>query len=96
MALYNNLTAADIKNQARSIADDVERNMIRWKYFADGLNTISSADMTALGLDSDYQAWLGSLRVALLNIELMYRKQAPLNADDPSYMVKRFASLIVM
>jgi hypothetical protein len=95
MALYNNMTGVQLKMTATGIADEVERYMLRWKYFADKLTTMTADDMTALGLSADYQTYLGSLRVALLNIELKYRNQAPLNADDPSYFVKLFTDLTV-
>ena len=77
------------------MANEVERYMARWKFFADKLNTLDVAALTALGLDENYQTYLGSLRVALLNIELRYRNQAPLNSDDPSYLVKQFSDLTV-
>jgi hypothetical protein len=96
MALYNLVTGQDIKQTASSIANEVERAILRWKYFADKLNTISSEDMDALGLSADYQAYLSTLRVALLNLELRYRNQTPLNSDDPSYIVKLFSQLTVV
>lgn len=95
MALYNNVTAQDLKQQCTGIANEVERYMARWKFFADKLNTISAEDMTAMGIDSTYQAYIGSLRVSLLNLELKYRNQAPLNSDDASYFVKLFSQLTV-
>jgi hypothetical protein len=95
MALYNNLTAQDLKQQCTGISNEVERFMARWKFFADKLNTITEADMTAMGIDANYQAYIGSLRVSLLNIELKYRNQSPLNADDASYFVKLFSQLTV-
>ncbi len=88
MALYNNLTGADVRNQACSIAADVERNMARYKYFADQLNGIPADDLTSLGLSGDYQANLGSMKSDLLALEAWYR----LNCQ----FVKRFANLIVM
>lgn len=95
MALYNNVTGQDIRQQCSGIANEVERYMLRWKYFADKLTTITEDDMTALGLTANEQAYIGSLRVALLNIELKYRNQAPLNADDASYFVKLFSQMTV-
>lgn len=95
MALYNNVTGDDLKRQCTSVANEVERYMARWKYFADKLNTITAEDMTAMGLDATYQAYIGSLRVSLLNLELKYRNQAPLNSDDASYFVKLFSQLTV-
>lgn len=95
MAIYNNVTGNDIRNMASGIANEVERYMARWKFFADKLTTMTADDLTALGLDANYQAYLGSLRVALLNIELKYRNQEPLNADDASYFVKLFSQMTV-
>lgn len=95
MTIYNNVTAADIKAQCSGIANEVERAMMRWKYFADKLNTISAEDMTAMGFSSEHQAYIGSLRVSLLNIEAKYRNQTPLNSDDASYFVKLFSQMTV-
>lgn len=94
MAIYNNTTGSEIKAQASAIANEVERYMARWKYFAEKLGTLTEADMNALGLSADYQTYLGSLKVALLNIELKYRNQSPLNADDASYFVKLFSTMM--
>jgi hypothetical protein len=96
MALYNLVTKQDIQQSACAAANEIERSMLRWKYFADKINTISGEDLTALGLDADYQAYLSTLRVAILNLELLYRHQTPLNSDDPSYVVKLFAQLNVV
>jgi hypothetical protein len=96
MALYNMVTKQDIQQSACSVANEIERSMLRWKYFADKINTLSEEDLTALGLDSNYQAYLSSLRVAILNLELRYRNQTPLNSDDPSYVVKLFSQLNVV
>ena len=96
MAIYNNVTKNDIQQSVCGISNEIERAMIRWKYFADKLNTISAEDLTALGFDSAFQAYLSTLRVAILNLELRYRNQAPLNSDDPSYIVKLFSQLNVI
>jgi hypothetical protein len=96
MALYNGVTGADIKQSASAIANEVERSMLRWKYFAEKLNTMSEADLTALSVSTEYQTYLSSLRVALLNIELKYRNQAPLDSSDSSYIVKLFSQLNVI
>lgn len=95
MAFSPNVTGANIKSMATGMANEVERYMARWKFFADKLSTLDAAALTALGLDETYQTYLGSLRVSLLNIELMYRKQAPLDSSDPSYFVKQFSDLTV-
>lgn len=96
MSVYNGAAAATIRQSAQSIATEIERSMLRWKYFADKLNTISAADFTTMGLSEDYQTYLGSLRVALENIVLKYQNATPLNSDDPSYLVKLFASMNVI
>lgn len=95
MAFSPNVNGANIKQMATGMANEVERYMSRWKFFADKLSTLSEADMTAMGLDANYQTYLGSLRVSLLNIELKYRNQSPLDASDPSYFVKQFSDLTV-
>jgi hypothetical protein len=96
MAIFNGADAASIKQSCRAVATEIERSMIRWKYFADSINTITAADMTALGLTTEEQTYIGSLRVALLNIDAKYRNQAPANGDNPSYFVKLFSALNVM
>lgn len=96
MALYNLVTKQDIQQSACSIANEIERSMLRWKYFADKLNTLSAADLTALGLDEDYQTYLSTLRVSILNLELKYKNQTPLDSSDPSYVIKLFAQLNVV
>ena len=95
MAFSPNVTGANIRQMATGVANEVERYMSRWKFFADKLNTLDAAALTALGLDENYQTYLGSLRVSLLNIELKYRNQTPLDSSDPSYFVKQFSDLTV-
>ena len=93
MAIISDISKEDIKMNATQIATEIERMMERWKYFANKLGTLTESDLTVLGLDANYQAYLGSLRVSLLNIELKYRNQSPLDASDPSYFVKLFSNL---
>jgi hypothetical protein len=73
MALYNNMTVADAKGIASSMADDMERAMARWKYFADVWATISEAEMTALGMSTDYYSQITSLKADILALEAWYR-----------------------
>lgn len=97
MAIYAYETNKDsIQKTATAIANEVERNMMRWQYFADKLNTFTPEELTALGLSADYQTYLGSMKVALWNIVLKYKNQAPLDSSDPSYFVKLFAQTAVI
>ena len=96
MAIYSNISGADIKSTASGIANEVVRAMARWKYFADKLNTMTDQDLTDLGLSSDYKTYLSTLRVGLLNIELKYRNQTPVNTDDPSYIINLFSQLLTI
>lgn len=96
MALFNMVTGLDVKQTASGVANEIERNMARWKYFADKLGTMTDQDFTDLGITGDYRTYLGSLRVSILNLELKYRNQAPLDPSDPSYFVKLFSQLLVM
>lgn len=95
MAFSPNVSGANIRQTATAMANEVERYMARWKFYADKLNTLSAAELASYGLDENYQNYLGSLRVSLLNIELKYRNQAPLDSSDPSYFVKQFSDLTV-
>jgi hypothetical protein len=87
MSLYNNITAADIKAQSAGIANEIEREMARWKYFADSLINMAEIDVKALSISDDYYSNLMAFRSDLIALEDWYRKN--------SVNVKRFAQLVV-
>jgi hypothetical protein len=87
MALYNNLTAADIKASAVNVANEMERCMSRWKHWATVLSTMPGADLTALGLDEDMQNQIGSLRSDALALETWYQANC--------LFVKRFSQPLI-
>ena len=79
----------------QDVAGEVVSSMRRWRAFADQLNTIPDATLTAIGYDQTAVAYLRSFQSALHNIELKYRNQAPLNGDDASYFVSQMNRLLV-
>jgi len=86
MALYNNVTGEQIKAQSAGVANETERQMARVKYFAESLAKYDAATLTALGLDADYQANLGSMKAELLALEAWYQAN--------STFLKRFAQML--
>lgn len=79
---------AEMDSILQSYATECERYMVRWKMFGDKMDTLLDADLTAMGYTTEQVAYIRSFVIALKNIELKYRNQAPLNTDDPSYFVK--------
>lgn len=75
------------------ISGECERYMLRWKLFAEKMDTLLDADLTGMGYTAEQVAYIRSFCVSLKNIELRYRNQAPLNSDDPSYFVKQMAPM---
>lgn len=63
MAFSPNITGPGIRQNATSIADEVERFMARWEYWCYKMSTITSEELTELGItDENYKNYLGSLR----------------------------------
>ena len=83
MALYNNMTAADFKAQATSIATEVERMIGRAKEFSERMAGIGEADS---GLDTDYYANLMSMRTDLASLVAWY--------DANTSFIDRFCPLL--
>lgn len=88
-------TKADLDRQIQDVAGEVASRMQRWKFFADGLNGITNAELQAMGYTETQIAYVRSFQSALTNIELKYRNQAPANADDPSYFVNQMTRLLI-
>jgi hypothetical protein len=84
----NPQTQAGITGTTKTVANEVKRCMMRWRNYADFLEGLTADDLTALGFDGTDQAYLGSFRVALKNVTLMYENQAKLGTDDPSYFIE--------
>lgn len=93
MANLVGFTADDVRRQAINTAMEIDRSMSKWKAFADKLSTLTEQELTDMGLSSEFITYLGSFRVSILNIELRYRNQEPLDTTDPSYFVKMFTPL---
>lgn len=87
MALFNNVSGDDLKRQATAIANEVERVMAKATYFAESLNQYDETTLAALGLDSDYQTNIGSMKTDLVNLKAWYAANC--------LFVKRFAQLVV-
>lgn len=83
----NKLTKTKLDSDITTVANEVEHFMARWRRMSDRINELTEAELTELGYDANTQAYIGSFRVALLNIEQMYRNQAKTGTDDPSYFV---------
>lgn len=89
-------TKAEMDRTITGMGSECERFMLRWKMFAEKMDTITDSELTALGYTTDQVNYIRSFTVALKNIELKYRNQTPLNADDPSYFVKQMSTLVVV
>lgn len=86
-------TKATMDALLTGISGECERYMLRWKLFAEKMDTLLDADLTGMGYTTEQVAYIRSFAIALKNIELRYRNQAPLNADDPSYFVKQMSPM---
>lgn len=80
-------TKAQLDSITQDIAGEVESRMQRWKFFAAQLNSITDPELTTIGYDATTIAYLRSFQTALQNIERMYRNEAKVGTDDPSYFV---------
>lgn len=89
-------TKAEMDRTITGMAGECERFMLRWKMFAEKMDTILDAELTSLGYTTEQVNYIRSFTVSLKNIELKYRNQTPLNTDDPSYFVKQMSILVVV
>lgn len=79
---------SELTSLIRGTANDVSRSMKKWMEFSDYLLTLSDADLEALGFaDASTRAYIGSFRVALLNLYEAYTNQAKSGSSDPSYVI---------
>ena len=86
-------TKANMDSLLSGVSGECERYMLRWKLFAEKMDTLLDADLTGMGYTTEQVAYIRSFAVALKNIELRYRNQEPLNTDDPSYFVKQMSPM---
>lgn len=91
----NPQTKASIQSTVKTIANEVKRCMGRWEDMSDFLEGITADDLTALGFNGTDQAYLGSYKVALKNIVLMYQNQAKVGTDNPQYFIELLADPLV-
>ena len=92
---FNPVTKTSLDSQMKSIANEVERCILRWQRFADFLNTLTSAEQTELGYTDTEKAYIGSLRVACINMNEAYRNLTKTGNSDPSYFVKLFSDSVI-
>jgi hypothetical protein len=86
---------SDMDRNIQSVAGECESRMLRWKAFAEKIDGITDPELTGLGYTSGQIGYIRSFSVALKNVELRYRNQAPLNSDDPSYFIKQMSAMLV-
>ena len=89
-------TKSQLDGSIQAVATECERHMIRWQEFAERMDGVTNDQLTAMGYSENDIAYIRSFVVALKNIALKYHNETPLNADDPSYMVGQFASMMVI
>jgi hypothetical protein len=89
-------TKAELDNNIKSVAAECVSRMMRWKYFADQLNGLTDEELTTIGYNSTQIAYVRSFQAALINIELLFRNQAKIGTDDPSYFVKQMTPMLVI
>lgn len=89
-------TKAEMDQIIPNMATECERSMMRWKMFAEKMDTLLDSELIGIGYTQDTVNYIRSFTVALKNIELKYRNQAPINSDDPSYFVKQMTKLMVI
>lgn len=90
MATYNCLSAADYRYQASQVANEIEKHMEVWSHWAEQLSAITADDFTALGLTSDEQTQMGSMRTTVAGIVSDYK------ANTGLPFIKRHAQLRLM
>jgi hypothetical protein len=95
MLNINPITKSQLDATLRNVADEVDRSVSRWKRFADFLLTLTADDLTALGYDATARDYIGSLRVALLNMQEAYTNTTKTGTADPSYFVRLFSGPII-
>lgn len=88
-------TKAELDRQIQDVAGEVSSRMKRWKFFSDQMSGITDPELTTMGYNAGQIAYVRSFQSALVNIELMYRKQTPANTDDPSYFVGQMTRLMI-
>ena len=91
----NPQTKASIQSTIKTIANEVKRCMERWEDMSTFLEGITADDLTALGFSGTDQAYLGSYKVALKNLVLMYQNQAKVGTDNPQYFIELLADPLV-
>lgn len=88
-------TKEEVTRQCQDLATEVENRMWRWKTWALKMDGLSDTEITNMGFTTEQLNYIRSFVVALKNIDLKFRNQAPVNADDPSYFVGYMAKTIV-
>jgi hypothetical protein len=94
--MFEKPTKTELTRMMQDICGECDSRMFRWKSFADKLDGITDAELTAMGYSSTEIAYIRSAGVALKNIELRYRNQAPANSDDPSYFIRYMTRMLTI
>ena len=88
-------TKLELDSNIKSIASECASRMVRWKFFADQLNGLTDPELTTIGYTPTQITYIRSFQAALVNIELMYRNQAKIGTDDPSYFIKQMTPMLI-
>lgn len=91
----NPQTKTSVQQTVKTIANEVKRCMDRWENMADYLAGLTGDDLTALGFNATDQAYLGSFKVALKNVVLMYQNEEKVGTDDPQYFIEILSDPLV-
>jgi hypothetical protein len=91
----NPVTKEKVQQTVKTIANEVKRCNERWEDMAAYLESLTPADLTALGFNETDQAYLGSFKVALRNMVHAYRNEAKEGTDSPSYFIEILADPLV-
>ena len=73
----NPITASQLNQMNKNIANEVDRSLERWMDYADYLDTLTSQDLTTLGYGAESIAYIGSFRLALLNMFAFGKSSIP-------------------
>ncbi|WP_028319353.1 hypothetical protein [Desulfobulbus elongatus] len=91
----NPITKQTVQGTVKTVANEIKRCMERWEDLAGWLDGLTAEDLTILGIGETDQAYLGSFRLAVKNLTLMYQNQDKIGTDNPQHFVELLADPLV-
>jgi hypothetical protein len=84
----NPRTKQDMISMIRSIANEVDRSILRWKEFKAFLDTYTDQELLDLTFSQDSVNNIRAMGIALLNMEEAYENREKTQTGDPSYTIE--------